>query len=137
VPGDAMSRKPTSFEEFMREVEEETRAAGPEAVAQAEAIRDHFRLASQVVRRRKELRLTQQQLAERVGIHQSEISDIERGASSPGYRTLVRLADGLHADVALVPRAEPPRPARKKRAGARRSARVPDYAHRVPRKSRR
>jgi DNA-binding XRE family transcriptional regulator len=129
-----MSRKPTSFDEFMHEVEEETRAAGPEAVAQAEAIRDHFRLASQVVRRRKELRLTQRQLAARVGVHQSEISNIERGAASPGYRTLVKLADGLHADFALVPRAEALRPAHKKRAGARRSVRVPEYAHRVRRR---
>jgi len=130
-----MSRKPTSFDEFMHEVEEETRVAGPEAVAQAEAIRDHFRLASQVVRRRKELRLTQRQLAARVGVHQSEISNIERGAASPGYRTLVKLADGLHADFALVPRAETPRPARNRRAGARRSVRRPEYAHRVGRKS--
>jgi DNA-binding XRE family transcriptional regulator len=119
-----MSRKPASFDAFMREVEEETRAAGPGALAQAEAIRDHFRLAAQVVRRRKELQLTQQQLAARVGVHQSEISDIERGAGSPGYRTLVRLADGLHADVVLVPRKEAPRRAAKNRAGGRRSARA-------------
>jgi transcriptional regulator with XRE-family HTH domain len=130
-----MSRKPTSFDEFMREVEEETRAAGAEAVAQAEAIRDHFRLAAQVLRRRKELQLTQQQLAKRVGIHQSEISNIERGAASPGYRTLVKLADGLHADLAFVPRPEAPRRAAKKRIGARRSARVAAFARRVIRKS--
>jgi transcriptional regulator with XRE-family HTH domain len=130
-----MSRKPTSFDEFMHEVEEETRAAGPEAVAQAEAIRDHFRLAAQVVRRRKELQLTQQQLAKRVGIHQSEISNIERGAASPGYRTLVKLADGLHADLAFVPRPEAPRHTAKKRTGARRSARVAEFARRVGRKS--
>jgi HTH-type transcriptional regulator / antitoxin HipB len=121
-----MSQKPTSFDEFMREVEEETSAAGPEALAQAAAIRDHFRLAAQVVRRRKQLQLTQQQLAARVGVHQSEISNIERGAASPGYRMLVKLADGLHADLALVPRAQAPRRATKKTAGSRRSARVPE-----------
>ncbi len=120
-----MSRKPTSFDAFMREVEEETRAAGPEALAQAKAIRDHFRLAAQICRRRKELQLTQEQLGARVGVHQSEISNIERGAASPGYRMLVKLADGLQADLALVPRAELPRHATKKRAGSRRSARVP------------
>lgn len=130
-----MSRKPTSFDEFMREVDEETRAAGPEAVAQAEAIRDHFRLAAQVVRRRKELQLTQQQLAKRVGIHQSEISNIERGAASPGYRTLVKLADGLHADLAFVPRPDVPRHTAKKRGAAQRSTRVADHARRVVHRS--
>ena len=132
-----MSRKPTSFDDFMREVEDETRAAGPEAQAQAEAVRDHFRLAAQVIHRRKELQLTQQQLAARVGVHQSEISDIERGATSPGYRMLVKLADGLHADLALVPRPEAPKRAAKKRARARRAGRVPEYARHVGRKARR
>jgi len=101
-----MSRKPSSFDDFMREVDEETRAAGPEAQVAAAAIRDHFRLAAQVLRRRRELRLTQQELAARVGVHQSEISKIERGAASPGYRMLVKLAEGLHSDLAFVPRAK-------------------------------
>jgi transcriptional regulator with XRE-family HTH domain len=119
-----MRRKPTSFDEFMREVEAETRAAGPGAQAQAEAIRDHFRLAAQVVRLRKVLQLTQQQLAVRMGVHQSEISDIERGAASPGYRMLVKLADSLNADLALIPCAEGPRRATRKRTDGRRSVGV-------------
>lgn len=98
-----MSRKSSSFDAFMKEVEEETRAAGPQAVAEARALRDHFRLAAQVIRRRRELGLTQKQLAAAVGIHQSEISNIERGASTPAYRTLTKLAFGLQADVAFVP----------------------------------
>lgn len=81
------------------------------------------------------MELTQQQLAKRVGIHQSEISNIERGAASPGYRTLVKLADGLHADLAFVPRPEAPRHTTKKRSGARRSAPVAEFARRVGRKS--
>jgi hypothetical protein len=58
-----MSRKPSSFDALMKEVEAETRAAGPEAEAEAEAeaqaqaLRDHFRLAAQVLRRRRELGL--------------------------------------------------------------------------------
>jgi hypothetical protein len=54
-----MSRKPSSFDALMKEVEAETRAAGPEAEAeaQAQALRDHFRLAAQVLRRRRELGL--------------------------------------------------------------------------------
>jgi transcriptional regulator with XRE-family HTH domain len=129
-----MTRKRSSFDDFMREVEQETRAAGLEAQADAEAIRDHFRLAAQVLRRRRELGLTQQQLAVRIGVHQSEISNIERGAASPGYRMLVKLADGLQSDFTLVPRTTPARRARsssKTRSTSRRAARVGAFAHAV------
>lgn len=134
-------RKAVTFDAFMSEVEAETRAAGPDAVAQATAIRDHFRLAAQVLRRRRELGLTQQQLAGRVGVHQSEISDIERGAASPGYRLLMKLADGLEADFALVPRAGSSRSrarssSSKTRTTARRAPRVPAYARLVTAKRR-
>jgi DNA-binding XRE family transcriptional regulator len=118
-----MSRKPSSFDAFMQEVEEETRTAGPQAQAEAEAVRDHFRLAAQVLRRRRELGLTQQQLAAAVGVHQSEISNIERGTSQPGYRTLSKLAHGLQAELAFVPwKRTPPRtPVKARVVGARRA----------------
>lgn len=106
----AMRRKPSSFDAFTRELDAEVRARGPEAEALSEALDAHFRLAAQVIARRHELGLTQKQLAAAAGIHQSEISDIERGASTPSYRTLARVARGLHAAIALVPL--------KKRAGA-------------------
>lgn len=134
-----MSRKPESFDEFMRGVEEETRVAGPKAQAEADAIRDHFRLAAQVLRRRRELGLTQAQLAGLVGVHQSEISKIERGAGSPGYRMLTKLAEGLQSELALVPRtpvaARSPRFSQKKASksgtGSRRAARAPAVARAV------
>ena len=127
-------RKPTTFDEFMGEVEAEARAAGPEAVAEAEALRDHFRLAAQVLRRRRELGLTQKNLAGRVGVHQSEISDIERGAASPGFRLLNKLAEGLEADFTLVPRVSASRrraSTSKARTVARRASRAPAYAQTV------
>jgi transcriptional regulator with XRE-family HTH domain len=128
-------RQRVTFDEFMSEVEAEARAEGPEAVAEAEALRNHFRLAAQLLHRRRELRLTQEQLADRVGIHQSEISDIERGAASPGYRTLTRLADGLDADFVLVPRAVATQrrapSSRGARGASRQARRTPAYARRV------
>ena len=134
-----MSRKPTSFDAFMKEVEAETRAAGPQAQAEAQAVRDHFRLAAQVLRRRRELGLTQKQLATAVGVHQSEISNIERGASTPGYRTLTKLAFGLQAEVAFVPWAKKPTRSGSSRArtgGARRAPRVAVMARRFSAKTR-
>ena len=133
-----MSRKRTSFDAFMKEVEAETRDAGPLAQAEAGAVRNHFRLAAQVLRRRRELGLTQRQLADLVGIHQSEISDIERGASTPGYRTLAKLAVGLQAEVAFVPwkvKVTPLKGAQAK-AGARRTLRPTAMARGVAAKGR-
>ncbi len=127
-----MSRKRSSFDNFMQQVEEETRAAGPQAQAEADVVRKHFRLAAQVLRRRRELGLTQKALAGRVGIHQSEISDIERGAATPGYRTLAKLADGLEAEFLLVARAPSRRqPAATKPRRAARVSRVPAYARTI------
>ena len=132
-----MSRKPSSFDAFMQKVEEETRAAGPQAQAEAEAVRDHFRLAAQVLRRRRELGLTQQQLAAAVGVHQSEISNIERGASQPGYRTLSKLAHGLQAELAFVPwKRTPPRARLNTRAVGARRARAAASARSVRSKTR-
>lgn len=133
-----MSRRPSSFDDFMKEVEAETRAAGPRAEAEAQALRDHFRLAAQVLRRRRELGLTQKQLAAAVGIHQSEVSRIERGASTPGYRTLTKLAYGLQADVGFVPWKKKPRTgsSRAKTATARRAPRVAVMARSVRAKAR-
>jgi DNA-binding XRE family transcriptional regulator len=134
-----MSRKPTSFDAFMKEVEAETRAAGPQAEAEARGVLEHFRLAAQVLRRRRELGLTQKQLAAAVGVHQSEISNIERGASTPGYRTLTRLAFGLQAQVAFVPwkkRAARTGSTRAKTAGTRRAPRVGVMARNVAAKAR-
>ena len=65
--------------------------------------------------RRKELGLTQIQLAERMDIDQSYISDLERGATRPRFDSLAPLAealDGMVIDVetgeivAMVPLAE-------------------------------
>jgi DNA-binding XRE family transcriptional regulator len=134
-----MSRKPTSFDAFMKEVEAETRSAGPQAQAEARAVRDHFRLAAQVLRRRRELGLTQKQLATAVGVHQSEISNIERGASTPGYRTLTKLAFGLQSEVAFVPWKKKPARAGSTRAktdGVRRAARAAVMARSVSAKRR-
>jgi transcriptional regulator with XRE-family HTH domain len=134
-----MSRNRSSFNEFMDEVAEETRAAGPEAEAAAEALRGHFRLAAQVLHLRREMGLTQQQLAKRVGVNQSEISKIERGALAPGFRMLTKLADGLNANVELVARAKPASSARR-RVGApvrvRRAPRAAAYARNVNRPKR-
>jgi DNA-binding XRE family transcriptional regulator len=92
----------TSFDDFMREVEAEAEAEGPQAVAELEALRLHYSLARQLANRRRDQHLTQKQLAELSGIDQAEISRIERGQANPTTATLGALARALHVDVRLV-----------------------------------
>jgi XRE family transcriptional regulator, regulator of sulfur utilization len=94
---------PTSFDQFMHEVEDEAAAEGPEAVAQLDALRLHFSLARQLAERRRERHLTQRQLAAMSGIDQAEISRIERGRANPTASTLGALSKALAVDVRLVP----------------------------------
>jgi transcriptional regulator with XRE-family HTH domain len=44
---------------------------------------------------RREADLTQKQLAERTGLHDTYISHIERGATNPTWAALSRLSKGL------------------------------------------
>jgi transcriptional regulator with XRE-family HTH domain len=46
--------------------------------------------------------LTQEGLSGATGLHTTYISDIERGARNPSWKTVVRLADGLEMPVATL-----------------------------------
>jgi len=48
---------------------------------------------------RRELGLSQEELADRAGIHQSYLSDIERGRRNPTIIVLDKLAAALKADL--------------------------------------
>ena len=95
---------PTSFDDFIKELEAEAQAEGPEAIAELEAFRLHFSLARQLAARRRERHLTQKQLAELSGIDQAEISRIERGQANPTTATLGALTRALAVDVQLIAR---------------------------------
>ena len=46
--------------------------------------------------------LTQKELAERVGMHQADISKLENGTRNPSLKLLKRLADGMDMNLSLV-----------------------------------
>jgi DNA-binding Xre family transcriptional regulator len=93
----------SAFDDFVQELELETRRAGPAAVAHAEAPRAQFKLATELVLLRKRRRLTQRQLSARTGIQQSEISRIEGGRANPTAATLAALARALGCELRIVP----------------------------------
>ena len=91
----------TKFADFMRSIEDEAHAEGPEAVAQLDALRDHFRLGRQIAQARIEQKLSQTQVAKRAQVDQGDVSKIERGMASPTLATLnaVACAVGLEVDL--------------------------------------
>jgi len=51
---------------------------------------------------RAKKRITQEQLAEKMGISSKYLSSIERGKENPTLNTLIRLAEGLDVDLGEV-----------------------------------
>ena len=85
--------KSMRYEEFRGE-----QLKDPELRKEYEAIEEQFTLAKEVIELRKEMNLTQKQLAEQIGTSQPAIARIESGS----YRNLSlsllrRLADALGA----------------------------------------
>jgi DNA-binding XRE family transcriptional regulator len=94
----------TRFRDYVRKVEKEAAADGTAAVRELADFRTHFRLAQQLAELRRKRKLSQEALAARSGIHQTEISRIEKGLANPTVRTLAALAEPLRADLWLRPR---------------------------------
>jgi ribosome-binding protein aMBF1 (putative translation factor) len=88
----------TKLDTYIENVKERS----PRERAKPEAAERSFDLIGQLIARRLHAGLTQEQLANRSGIHQSEISKIERGRINPTKETLDALAAALGAHLALV-----------------------------------
>jgi DNA-binding XRE family transcriptional regulator len=92
----------TKLDDFITELEADAAAQGPEAVAELEAMRAHFRIARELVALRRDKHLTQSRLSELSGVGQSEISRIESGHANPTLGTLVALGAPLGATVSFT-----------------------------------
>jgi transcriptional regulator with XRE-family HTH domain len=82
-----------------------------------DALEEEFVVASLLVEARTRARLTQAELAERMGTSQSTIARLESGRARPSLSTLLRLAKatGTRLKISLEP-AGPSRKHRGKRA---------------------
>ena len=76
----------TNFNDFLNE-----QMKDPEFKAEWDALDPEFAVIEAILAARKESGLTQQQLSERTGIAQTDISKLERGNGNPSLRTLQRL----------------------------------------------
>ncbi len=66
---------------------------------EVERIRPAFELAERMIRLRVQAGLTQERLAQRAGMMQSEIARLESGRFSPTWLTLSRILDAVGATV--------------------------------------
>ena len=60
------------------------------------------RFGDNVLRIRQARRLSQEQLADRAGVHRTQITLIERGRRQPGIGTAIRLAGALEVPTASL-----------------------------------
>ena len=57
-------------------------------------------LGNAIRRRRRELGLSQEELAERAGLHRNYIGGVERGERNVGFRNLARISSALEITMA-------------------------------------
>ncbi len=76
--------------------------ADPEARREYEALKPEFELIESIVRRRMELKMTQKELADRLGTGQAAVSRIESGNTNPTLTSLVEVAEALDSDLHIV-----------------------------------
>lgn len=69
--------------------------------AEYDALEPEFSIIQAMIDARKASGLTQQQLAEKTGIAQADISKLENGSANPSLRTLRRLAAGMGMQLKL------------------------------------
>lgn len=73
----------------------------PAFAAEWDALEPEFQIVRGIIEGRRANDLTQEQLAQRTGIGQANISRLENGTANPSLRTLKRLAAGMGMRVEL------------------------------------
>lgn len=99
-----MTENTTSFREHLAEIEANLEPPDRKLL---DTLREHYSLSSQLIELRKRHNLSQEQVADRAGIDQSEISKLERGSGNPTKKTLDRVARVLGARLGLIEDADP------------------------------
>ena len=86
----------TSYKEFREEMLKD-----PEVKKEYDALEPEYAIIRAMLDARKSQGITQQELSERTGIAQGDISKLERGNANPSLKTIKRLAEGMGMQVQL------------------------------------
>jgi transcriptional regulator with XRE-family HTH domain len=81
------------FDDFMQEIGEDT--------IETETIRQIARMVSDIVKRRKMLGLTQDEVAKKAGLTQAQIARVENSSQIPRVDTLIKVAIALGMNIHL------------------------------------
>lgn len=87
----------TDWEDFKKEL-----LSDPEVKKEYDALEDEFALIENLISARLAKKMTQKELADKVGMKQAAIARLESGESNPTYSTLTRIAKALDKKVALI-----------------------------------
>lgn len=87
----------TSYKQFREEMLKD-----PDVKREYDALEPEYAIIRAMLDARKSQGLTQQELAERTGIRQGDISKLEHGNGNPSLRTLQRLAAGMGMQMHLT-----------------------------------
>lgn len=79
------------FDDFMKEIGEDT--------IEAETIRQLAGMVSEIVKRRKLLGLTQDEVAKKAGLSQAQVARLENSSQIPRTDTLIKVAIALGMNI--------------------------------------
>lgn len=85
-----------NFEKFKKRMLKD-----PEVRAAYDALEPEFELAAAIIRKRIEKKMTQSQLAKKMGTKQSAISRLESGESNPSVTLLRKVAKALGSKLKI------------------------------------
>lgn len=83
-----------NFEEYLKKQLENN-----EFCEEYKALEPEYEIIKQILKARSELNLTQEELAKRIGIKQSNISRLESGNYNPSLDFLKKVAQGLGKEL--------------------------------------
>ncbi len=90
----------TTFDDLVAELEKDAEFRKAD-----QQIKPYYDLLAEIIRRRRELNITQEELAARTEMRQSSIARLEAGEHNARLSTLIKIAEALEAklEIRLVP----------------------------------
>lgn len=92
-----MGKKMVSHDEVMRIARRD-----PDFIREERRIKPFFDLAKQIYQKRKELKLSQKELAQKSNTYQTRISKIETAELNPQLSTIIAIAEALNCELSIT-----------------------------------